>query len=248
MIQLRPYLLSIGLACGLMSSVAHAAEQPIPYPTCQKTLTYKILFNGANIGQYQRQENWDGQSAIIRSNGKISLFITSATIEQQSKLQWSTKENQFINTVFNRQIKGLMSGKTQTTYTNNGHSATNVADGKTKEFTASNLPILNTDSIGTQIRFDVMHSKKNFDFNMISDNKLKHYYFTVVGNEMLDTNYGRINTIKVTQIKAKDRQLILWFAPSLDYQMVKGQYERSVIDVKAILENMRSTCPSESQI
>ncbi len=248
MIQLRPYMLSIGLACGLMSGVAHAAAQPISYPSCQKTLTYKILFNGASIGQYQRQENWNGQSATIRSHGKISLFITSASINQQSDLTWSAKENQFINTAFNRQITGLMSGKTQTTYSNNGHTATNVSDGKTQQFSTNDLPILNTDSIGEQIRFDIMHGKKNFDFNMISDNKLKHYYFTVAGNEMLETNYGRINTIKVTQIRAKDRQLILWFAPSLDYQMVKGQYERSVIDVKAILENMRSTCPSESQI
>lgn len=248
MTRFRPYALALSLSCGLFVGTAHAAPQPMSYPICQKSLNYKILFNGAHIGNYQKQENWQGRQANINSHGQISLLVTSASMTQRSAIKWSAQDNQFISTSFERNIDGLMSGKTAATTTNNGHQMTAVIDGETQRFISEGLPILDTDAIGEQIRYDIMNSKKAFSFNMLSDGKVKNYSFKVVGNATLDTNYGRLNTIKVVQTKEKDRELILWFAPTLDYQMVQGQYKRSVINVEAILQNLRNTCPTQTAI
>ena len=52
--------------------------------------------------------------------------------------------------------------------------------------------------------------------------QLREYGFEIVGEEVLDLPYGKLNTVKVKTIRAnKKRETWSWFAPDLNYQLVR---------------------------
>lgn len=52
----------------------------------------------------------------------------------------------------------------------------------------------------------------------------KQYNFEIIGEEMVNLPYGSINAIKVKTIRAnKNRETYSWFAPDLDYLLVRLQ-------------------------
>lgn len=210
---------------------------------CNKVLTYKIFFEGHDIGNYQRRLVWNGRKADIYTNSSVNMLMIKAKMDQQSKIHWSSKHQSFITDSFQRNIKGIMTGKTSATFSDHGTKSIIVSDGKTKKFNHPSMPILDGDAIGSQMRLNLMQGKKTFDFILQNSDDTSHYYFKVVGNENIKTNFGNINTIRVDQIKKKDRQLSLWFAPSIDYQLVRATYKRKLLDLKAVLVNKSIHCP-----
>lgn len=210
---------------------------------CNKTLKYKVFFEGHHIGDYERNLVWDGTHANIYTNSAVSVLITKAKLNQHSKLHWSQQRQSFVTDSFQRNIKGLMTGKVSAIFTDDGAQSTVTEDGKTHQFSESLLPILDGDTIGTQMRLDIMQGKKNFDFILQNSDDTSHYYFKVVGEETIATNFGDLKTIRVDQIKKSDRQLSLWFAPSIDYQLVRATYKRKLLDLKAVLISKKIHCP-----
>lgn len=211
---------------------------------CNKTLNYKIFFEGHDIGNYQRNIVWDGTQANIYTKSIVNVLITKAKLNQHSKLHWSSQRQSFVTDSFERTIKGLMTGKVSASFTNNGAKSTVIEDGKSHQFSETSLPILDGDTIGTQMRLDIMQGKKNFDFILQNSDDISHYYFKVIGEETIATNFGDLKTIRVDQVKKKDRQLSLWFAPSIDYQLVRATYKRKLLDLKAVLMSKQISCPS----
>lgn len=52
----------------------------------------------------------------------------------------------------------------------------------------------------------------------------RHYGIEVIGEEKLNLPYGRLNTIKVKLVRdSKTRETFAWFAPELDYNLVRLQ-------------------------
>lgn len=76
-------------------------------------------------------------------------------------------------------------------------------------------------------RFDLQRklrtAEQNISYNLINyRGQLKTYGFEVVGEEVLDLPFGKLNTIKVKTIRSsKRRETFSWFAPDLDYQLVR---------------------------
>ncbi len=211
---------------------------------CNKTLNYKVFFEGHDIGHYQRNLIWNGTQATINTYSTINMLITKAKLSQHSKIHWSPQRQSFVTDSFERNIKGLMTGKVSATFTDNGAKSTVIKDGKSHQFSESLLPILDGDAIGAQMRLDIMQGKKNFDFILQNSDDTSHYFFKVIGEETLETNFGKLKTIRVDQIKKSDRQLSLWFAPSVDYQLVRATYKRKLLDLKAVLISKQINCPA----
>ena len=234
------------LSISLFSGMTYAAS-PMQYPRCEKTLTYTLSLSGADVGYFQRNEHWKGQNVAITSYGQISLLITKAKIKQQSNIDWSDQDGHYLVRSFSRNITGMMSDNRSATFSPNGHKSTITIDGQSKNFIANNLPILDGDGIATQMRWDLMQGKTKFDFNMLNGDEVSHYYFAVKGHQIINTIYGKTDTIKVQQV-AKDRTLAMWFAPSLDYQLVKAHYKRNLLSVGATLQKMNNGCPIESTL
>jgi hypothetical protein len=211
---------------------------------CNKTLNYNVFFEGHDIGNYQRNLVWNGTQADIYTKSTVNVLITKAKLSQHSKLHWSPQRHSFVTDSFERKINGLMTGTVSATFTDNGKKSTVIEDGKSHQFNETLLPILDGDTIGVQMRLDIMQGKKNFDFILQNSDDTSHYYFKVIGEETIATNFGDLKTIRVDQIKKNDRKLSLWFAPSIDYQLVRATYKRKLLDLKAVLVSKQIICPA----
>lgn len=216
---------------------------PNQYHQCKKTLNYNVFFQGQKIGYYQRRIVWNDHKADIYTTSTVDVLVSKSKMNQHSKLQWSDTKQHFLTQSFQRTIKGLMSGKVSATFSKSGHRTTVNNDGNTQRYTNDSQPILDGDAIGSQMRLDLIEGKKQFNYVMQNSDEINHYYFAVTGNEKIKTHFGTLNTLRVNQVKKNDRQLSLWFAPSLDYQLVKATYNRKLLDLKAELVSKKIDCP-----
>jgi hypothetical protein len=73
---------------------------------------------------------------------------------------------------------------------------------------------------------DLNEGKQHFDYTIADGGKLKTYNIGMIGEEVIETPLGKIETIKFTRIKNidKKRKTTLWCAPALNYLPVKIEH------------------------
>ncbi len=88
-----------------------------------------------------------------------------------------------------------------------------------------------------QIRLELMAGKTKFEYPIAYKNRLKHYYFEVVGKSQIKTKQGKINAIEVkqTHLKSKRESTRLWYAIDYDYLLLKLAKVKSNGDKNTIL-------------
>jgi len=76
---------------------------------------------------------------------------------------------------------------------------------------------------------DLADNKTTFNYIIADGGKLKTYNIKVLGQEIINTSLGAINTVKLTRVNthANSRQITLWCAPALNYLPVRLQYSES---------------------
>ncbi len=52
-----------------------------------------------------------------------------------------------------------------------------------------------------------------------------------------------MTAFRVEQVRKSDRKLVMWFAPDIDYQLVKATYKRKLLDLKATIIRNNIQCP-----
>ncbi len=73
-----------------------------------------------------------------------------------------------------------------------------------------------------QLRRDLMNNADQLTYPVISRGRLKLYQFETAGEEMVATKLGNIRAIRVNRIREeKDRETVLWFAPELNFLLIK---------------------------
>lgn len=78
-------------------------------------------------------------------------------------------------------------------------------------------------------RFDLQRQLKlnnqDISYNLINyRGQLKTYGFEIAGEEVLELPFGKLNTIKVKTIRSSNKRVTWsWFAPDLNYQLVRLQ-------------------------
>ncbi|MGF1756703.1 DUF3108 domain-containing protein [Photobacterium sagamiensis] len=239
---MKSLILCISVLLSSFSSLLYAAL-PAQYHQCNKTLTYNVYFHNHKIGMFERNLNWNDGNVDIYTYSKVDVLVTKSTLKQQSKVAWSSEKNTFLTQSFDRMISGIMAGNISAKFSDNGRRSSVLNDGKTLTFFDNNMPLLDGDAIGSQMRFHLINGDQAFDFMLQEADEVNHYYFAVKGQETINTNFGRVNTIRVEQIKKSDRKVVLWFAPSVDYQLVRATYKRKILDLKATLVRKKIQCP-----
>ena len=88
-----------------------------------------------------------------------------------------------------------------------------------------------------QIRLDLMSGLTKFHYPIAYKNRLKHYYFEVVGETQLKSVQGAITAIQVkqTQLKSKKESTLLWYAKDFEYILLKLKKVKSNGDKSVIL-------------
>jgi hypothetical protein len=77
-----------------------------------------------------------------------------------------------------------------------------------------------------QLQRDVAQGKTTFVYQIADGGHLKEYAFEVVGEEVLKTPMGDVNTIKVKRSRDNnERTTFVWLAPDWDYLLVSMEQE-----------------------
>lgn len=75
-----------------------------------------------------------------------------------------------------------------------------------------------------QMRLDLKAGKKGpLSYKIADGGRLKDYDFNIIGNEKIQSPMGEYDTIKVEMDRGPDasRETYIWYAPELDYMIVK---------------------------
>lgn len=74
-----------------------------------------------------------------------------------------------------------------------------------------------------QLRQDLVNKRSLRDYQVADGGKLKTYSYIVLGEEVLETSLGKLNTVKIRREKANStkRSTIFWLAKDWDYLLVK---------------------------
>lgn len=89
-------------------------------------------------------------------------------------------------------------------------------------------------SINLALMAHLAHSKSDVSFPVADGGRLKTYDFKFLGEETIDTKLGQLQTVKVLRNKRgrKNRQAIIWLAPTLGYlpvRMEKSEKDGQVV-------------------
>ena len=240
-------VISLWFVGGLYLTTALAAPAPA-FHQCTKEFTYELFLSNQKIGYLTRTLRWQDNFVNIDSYSKVDLLIVKSKFRQSSKVFWSDKQNSFLTRSFTRQITGLMAGNTSATFSADGSKSLLNNNGRMTTFTSQDLPLLDSDAAGSQMRLNLIEGKKRFEFKLQNSDEVNHYHFEVKGEEKINTYFGRIRAVRVEQIYKSDRKLIMWFAPDVDYQLVKATYKRKLLNLKTLLKRKNIQCPPASPL
>lgn len=81
-------------------------------------------------------------------------------------------------------------------------------------------------SYQVQLAQELRAGKKQFTYQIADGGELKEYSFEVLGEELLETPLGKVNTIKVKRSRSNNKRVTYaWIAPGWDYLLVRLQQE-----------------------
>ncbi|MGF1680055.1 DUF3108 domain-containing protein [Photobacterium minamisatsumaniensis] len=236
------FIVLVFLISSFYSATASTAPS-LTFHQCSKTFSYNLFFNNLKVGQLSRSLKWQDTNATVLSYSNIDVLMTKTKFKQSSQLYWSELHNSFLSKGFKREVSGLLAGKTQASFASDGKASSVTINGETATFTSQDLPLLDTDAIGSQMRLALIEGKKEFNYKLQDTDDVNHYYFQVMGTEKINSNFGKINTIRVEQVRKSDRKLVMWFSPDIDYQLVRATYKRKILNLKAVLFSKKIQCP-----
>lgn len=196
---------------------------------------YDISYKKIGLGQLVVDINWDGQKGVVRTSADMSLLYIDFSGSQESNIYRDQLSKKILTKNFSRVSKGFSNVNMTANFFKDGHKVIINNNGKKQTFTDKNNQIIDFNAVVLQIGEALKARETHFDFYMQTSTKVAHYFFMVTGQEMIKTRFGKINTLKVVQARKNDRVLQIWFAPSMNYKMVKFRYQRNIIDINAVL-------------
>lgn len=124
----------------------------------------------------------------------------------------------------------------------NWHTGTVLNDIKNNPWTMD-VPegALDNLSYQMQLRLDLAAGKEQLVYKVADGGKLKTYPFKRVGHDVIKTPLGSFNTVKIQRDRGPDskRETFIWFAPELDFMVVKlQQVEKSGKEYSLLLDKL----------
>lgn len=213
--MLKTFLL---ICCyGFISLSVQAANKA----SCEQKIVYDLYLNGFHIGELQRQiiQQDDTFSFLTRSNMRI--FGINTSFYQTATAQYEQQNNRYLTHEFHQVMTGFRNREMTVNITNNGHDASVELNGEITQYHSTQYPLQDIDTITIQIQTNVKQGKTHFFTLRQATDEMELFEYQVIGKEVLSTSYfGDIEAIKVVEIQ--DNNVTFWFAPSLDYLMIKA--------------------------
>lgn len=202
----------LALLYTLIQSHAYAASSLMP-----SLIHYKASYNGLPIEVSRELKRLDDCNFSIHSYAENFLGHIS------ENGQFRLDKNQQIKNEKYAYERNLLGKKT--TEALNFDYAKDIAryqSGETERQVVLDKPYHSRISYQIQLQEDISQNKKQFNYPVIVRGRPKIYTFEKVGEEVLKIPLGDIKTIKVRRVREdSDRETAFWFAPELNYLLVK---------------------------
>lgn len=251
MLKSLPYVTLLASTLTLFSSTsfAQATDQTSKVMVPAFNANYTILRSSKSVGKATRKLSYlDNGMAKYSYHTDIEWLIFSDTRDETSTVKLNGNKVTPTNYVFKREGTGRDKYYEWSYDTANG-TATDEKKNKTKTI---DFP----DNIQDSLSYHLQHrlnliskpEQKQFVYPVIkSSGSLKNYVYQYDGEEEIMLPYGLVKTVKFKrEVVEKKRITYAWFAPELDYLLVKlYQIKGDVEQFEAQLESVDITDTKE---
>ncbi|MGO2353428.1 MAG: DUF3108 domain-containing protein [Marinomonas foliarum] len=172
----------------------------------------------------------EGKQTLIKQDNnswKFTFTADSLIASLNESSVFKVKDQQIVPTKY--QYKSSALGKKRSaTLTFDWENNLVRNDVKNKPWNLSISPgTLDKLSIQLQVRQDLKLGKSDFDYQIADGGYIKSWSFKRDKMETVNTNLGRLSAIKIirTDNLEKGKKTSFWFAPSLDYLLVKLEHQ-----------------------
>lgn len=210
------FLFGAALSCTTLFSVA------APLPVGDFQAKFDIQRKGKSHGTASMSLASEGEQHQLLYHSDISWLIFSDTREERST--FSHHNGVLVPESYEMKREGT--GKDRHYLLTFDNSKQQVLNGSKRKPLAVTWQAGWQDNLSyqLQLRLDLKANKPELNYQLI-DKKgaVRHYQFKVSGQESLKLPYGTLDAVKVERVyKGKsDDQAVAWFAPSLDYALVR---------------------------
>jgi len=201
----------------------------IGFHQCDKKFEYDIYFLGSNVGYLHRTIKWHKNEAAARatvtSYGEVNFLWLDSSYQQQSTMQYSPQYKHFLTANFSQKLTGIKAREMQAEISDNGLSSTVTLNAEITHYQQQNenQPLYDLDTLGAQIRLNLLQGKNRFTLFRQASDKIKKYQFEVAEPEVINhKKWGPLTTIKVVEV-GEHKNTVLWFSSKHDHQLIKAQ-------------------------
>lgn len=210
----KPALLLV--LAGLFLNSASGAEITQSYEA-----SYKASFKGVNATATRSLQEISDREFELRSSIKLKLL--GATVSRiREKSLFSREDEQIKPAYYEYKQSGLGKRLRSVRFDWESQSAESLKNAQPSELSLSGHE-LDELSYFLHLRQAVSKGEQDILFPVADGDEIKDYHYRVVGEEVVDTPLGRLNSIKLARIRDQDspRRTELWLAKDWDYLLIK---------------------------
>lgn len=207
-----------------LSRTSWANSPTIVDHQCEKSFSYDIYLHGLLIGHLTRQVSWQDNQARIQTSSEVDILGIGASYQQLTDLYWSVEQKQFLTRAFSQKVVGVKSRDVVATFSPDGRQASVSLNGEVTKYSNKEHALLDLDTLGTQIRLNIINGLTRFQLFRQAYQKVIAYQFQITAKEELDLpRWGKLEVIRLDEV-ADHEGTTLWFSPKLDHQLVKAKF------------------------
>lgn len=235
----RPLLIALSLLASVLLMATCQADEP---PISSYKAHFEAKVAGFKMGEIERglrklDNGLYDQSSLVYSTGLLSVFrpdrfeehsywrwVDNGPVPERYTYHFSGNKGEFYEELKfdweKMQVQSLRDGKTTTLPLEKGM----------------------VDKLSYQIALvrDLRAGKKEFLYKVADRGDIRHIRYKVVGTDQIDTPWGKHQTVKVKrQTLTNERVTTLWFAPDLDYMVIKLVQDDNGTEMSASITDLR---------
>lgn len=194
-----------------------------------------------NTGWLTRKVDWQGEKVQYQSESEVSVLGISTHYQQSAVGAYHTGKAQILTQHFQQKMSGIKNRYMKVTLSHDGGQSEVILNGDAQHY-HSDIPLRDIDTIGGQIRLHLIEGKSQFRLVRQATKEVEAYEFNVAPEKSSVTldNHGDVEVIKVNETLEGD--VTLWFAPSLDYHLVKAESQGFLLNGYMTLSKYDKKC------
>ncbi|MCL1067826.1 hypothetical protein L2735_13595 [Shewanella olleyana] len=208
---------------------------------CSRTSHYDIYLSGIHTGSMERTEVWQGKSAVVTSTSKASILGVGTQYDQRAELSWSNTHDEWVTDNFHQLVTGFRARDMKVSFSQDGLESEVDIDGDVDKYSSATIPLRDVDTLAIQMRHFLLQGRTQFALVRQASDAIEPYQLYVkepISEEI--EPWGEVTLIPVEQSGAE--KVTYYFAPEMDYQLVKARYHGIILKGLLELNQYSSSC------